>query len=70
MIARRYTTRYDDFEPQFIKIMIDRPKSYNKLVREKAYKKDGKVIFLSNSARSRIAKKTITTGTVLGYDME
>ena len=70
VIARRYTTRYDDFEPQFIKIMIDRPKSYNKLVREKAYKKDGKVIFLSNSARSRIAKKTITTGTVLGYDME
>lgn len=70
IIAKRYVTKYEDFEPQFTTVYIDKPASYNRLLREKAYVKDKEVILLNNQARSRIAKKTMTTGTLLGYDME
>jgi hypothetical protein len=69
IIARRYTPNYGDFEPQFNTIYLERPKNYLKLIREKAYIKDDVNILLTNSSRSRIAKKTFTTGTILGHDM-
>jgi hypothetical protein len=69
VIARRYSPQYGDFEPQFNKILLERPKGYQKLIKEKAYIKDDVNILLTNSARARIAKKTYTTGVILGHDM-
>lgn len=68
-IARRYVPKYEDFEPQFNKVILERSKNYLKMCREKAYKKGDKLIVLNNSARSRVAKKTMTTGVVYGMDM-
>lgn len=65
-VSRRYVSKYDDFEPQFIEVKLDRAKNYSKTVREKAYVKDDKRIVISNTARARIAKKTIATGTIMG----
>lgn len=64
-MARRYTPKYGDFEPQFNKIMFDKPKSYNKMVKDRVYKD----IPLNNVSRARIAKKTLTTGVVSGKNM-
>ncbi|MCK9327629.1 MAG: DEAD/DEAH box helicase [Bacteroidales bacterium] len=69
LIARRYTSSYEDFEPQHIKVPIPRAKDYPVLLREKALRKDDAVILMNNSARKRIALKTMTTGVVLGKDM-
>lgn len=66
VIARRYVPSYEDFEPEYIPVYLDKPKSYNKLVREKVYKD----IMITNSALSRIARKTLATGTIFGYDMQ
>jgi hypothetical protein len=67
LMARRYTSTYDDFEPLHEKIILDKSRSYNKMVREKAIvDKDGNAILLNNSARKRTALKTMTTGTVMG----
>jgi hypothetical protein len=70
LVAKRYTTKYGDFEPVFNKVMIERAKSYAKLTRDKAYVKDDIKILCTNSSRFRIAKKTLTTGTIIGQDME
>lgn len=66
VMARRYTAKYEDFKPEYIPIRLERAPSYPKTVREKVYKG----IMLSNNARTRIAKKTLTTGRIMGYDME
>jgi len=64
MCCRYYESRFGDFEPVHNKIMLEKPKSYNKLVRERAY---GDII-LNSVPRKRLAQKTITTGTVMGMD--
>lgn len=61
-VARRYVPSYGDFEPQHHKIILEKPRSYNKMVREKVYNK----IALNNLSRARIAKKTLATGVVSG----
>lgn len=66
VMARRYVPKYEDFEPMFNPIYVDRCKNYPRMVREKVYKD----IMLTNSARTRIARKTIASGTIMGYDME
>jgi SNF2 family DNA or RNA helicase len=69
IIAKRYVSKYADFEPQHNKIKLDCTKNYKKLAREKAITKGEKVIALNNSARRRIGLKTMTTGTVMGRDL-
>jgi SNF2 family DNA or RNA helicase len=63
--CRHYESKFGDFEPQHNKIIIDRPKSYNRLKKERSYED----IILSNSARKRVGLKTLTTGTVKGMDL-
>lgn len=67
-VARRYVPKYDDFEPQFMEIMLERTKKYPSLLYDKAYVNKEVTILLNNSARTRIAKKTLTSGTIMGYD--
>lgn len=62
LIAKRYTPSYGDLEPQFFDIRFDKVKSYNRLLRSQSYKD----LAFSNQMRKRIAKKTITTGTIAG----
>lgn len=61
-VAKRYMPAYGDFEPQFNTIVVEKPRSYNRMVREKSYKD----IALNNLSRARIAKKTLATGAVSG----
>ena len=62
--CRYYESKFGDFEPQHNYIILDKCNSYNKVKRDKVYKD----IILSNSARKRIALKTLTTGTIMGKD--
>lgn len=64
-ISLSYRPKYGDLEPQFIEVVLEKTKTYNKTFKEKSYKD----IAINNSARSRIMKKTLTTGRVQGYDM-
>lgn len=64
MCCRRYVAKFGDFEPQHIKIELPLIDSYKKLSTEKAYKD----LDLSNLSARRIAKKTLTGGTVHGHD--
>jgi hypothetical protein len=63
-VARRYVPKKGDFDPEHIKIKIDRASSYAKTKREMVYEN----ILLDNVSRKRIALKTLTSGTVSGYD--
>lgn len=63
-VGRRYVPKKGDFDPEHIKVKIDRASSYAKLVREKVYYD----ILLDNVARKRIALKTLTSGTIFGYN--
>lgn len=65
LIARRYIPAYEDYEPVHITIKLDRTRTYARTVRENAYKD----IVLNSGARKRIAKKTLTTGTIHGHTM-
>lgn len=70
LVAKRYKPTYGDFEPQFNKIVLERTKNYPRFIREKAYIAEGVKILAVNSARARIGKKTLTTGRIMGKDME
>lgn len=61
-IARSYIPAYGELEPQMIDVTFEKPKTYNRMIRESSYKD----LALSNQMRKRIAKKTLTTGTVTG----
>lgn len=63
-VARRYVPKKGDFDPEHIKVKIDRASAYPKLVREKVYYD----ILLDNVSRKRIALKTLTSGTIFGYN--
>lgn len=63
--CRRYVATFGDFEPQHTTISIPKTKSYSVLVREKWYED----LDLTNLSARRMAKKTLTTGTVLGHDI-
>ena len=64
-VARRYTPKFGDFEPQHVKVKIEQTPSYKKLLKEKSYKD----IMITNTMRKRIALKTITSGVIYGQDM-
>lgn len=64
-VSKRYVPKIGDFEPQFNKIILPRSKNYARTIREKVYKD----IMLTSSAKTRIAKKTLTSGTIMGYNM-
>lgn len=66
LMARRYQPIYGDFEPVHNRIKFDRVRGYTKMLSDKALQKNESVIMLNNSARKRLAAKTMTTGTVLG----
>ena len=63
-VGRRYVPKKGDFDPEHIKVKIDRASAYPKLLREKVYYD----ILLDNVARKRIALKTLTSGTIFGYN--
>lgn len=60
----RYTPKYGDFEPEHIKVNIERTKTYAKTQREMIYNE----IMLNNSARKRIGLKTLTSGRIAGMN--
>jgi superfamily II DNA or RNA helicase len=63
--TRAYKTKYGDFEPQHTKVVVPRSANYDKMLREEAYKE----IMLTNTARKRIALKTLASGVVSGQNM-
>jgi superfamily II DNA or RNA helicase len=63
-VARRYVPKKGDFDPEHIKVKIDRASSYARTKREMVYEN----ILLDNVSRKRIALKTLTSGTISGYD--
>lgn len=63
-VARRYVAKVGDFEPQHTKINIERTKSYARTSREKVYKD----ILLDNVSRRRVGLKTLTGGTITGFN--
>jgi SNF2 family DNA or RNA helicase len=64
-VARRYTAKVGDFEPQHNKISFEQVPSYKKIIKEQAYNN----IMITNNMRKRIALKTLTSGTIYGQDM-
>jgi len=62
--CRSYAPKYGDYEPQKIKVMIERSPSYAKLVSDRVYKE----ITLDTSSAFRVAKKSLTSGKITGTD--
>lgn len=63
--CRRYVPKFHEVDPQHIKITVDKTPSYNKVLRELAYKD----IMITNVSRKRLALKTLATGAVAGIDV-
>lgn len=62
--CRYYSPVYGDYEPQKIRINLEKPLGYNKLCKNKVYKD----ITLDNTTALRIGKMTMTSGIVCGTD--
>lgn len=76
LMARRYVSTYEEFEPQHTKIYLEKGKNYGKLIRERAMTCTDKTsphynqtLVLNNVSRKRQAVKTYATGTVMGRSM-
>lgn len=65
LCCRYYKSKFGDFEPQHNKILVAKAPNYARTVSSKVYEE----IVLNNSARRRIAVKTLTTGTIIGKDL-
>lgn len=63
-VSRRYVPKFTDGEPENIVEYFDKPKSYIKLNKERWYKD----LNLESLTAMRIAKKTLTSGVISGYD--
>jgi SNF2 family DNA or RNA helicase len=63
-VARRYVPKKGDFDPEHIKVKIDRTTSYARTKREMVYED----IILDNVSRKRVGLKTLTGGTISGYN--
>lgn len=61
-VAVRYMPKFNDFEPQHIKIDIERTKTYPNI--QKHYPE----LAMTNMSTARIVKKTITSGKIHGLD--
>lgn len=64
VVSRRYVPKFTDGEPENIVEYFEKPKNYNKLNKERWYKD----LNLESLSAMRIAKKTLTSGEVIGYD--
>lgn len=60
--ARRYVPKFIDGDPEMIRVPIERPTSYGRLVKQRAYKD----LSFENVTSMRLAKKTLTSGVILG----
>lgn len=60
--CRYYAPKYGDYEPEMIDVSIERCSSYNKMLRERAYKE----ITFDNVSAMRIGKKSLIAGKVTG----
>lgn len=60
--CRYYSPKYGDYEPEMIKISIDKAKNYNKLIRERVYNE----IVFDNVSAMRIGKKSLIGGVITG----
>lgn len=65
-VARRYVPKFTDDDPQMIKIELDKAPSYNRLKTQRAYED----LRLESTTAMRIAKKTLTSGCVMGTDAQ
>lgn len=63
--CKRYIPKFHEVDPQHIKITVDKTPSYEKVIRELAYKD----IMITNVSRKRLALRTLSTGVVAGIDM-
>lgn len=64
LCCRSYTPKIGEFEPQHNLITLEKPHSYNKLLKERAYQN----LDLTNISSYRMAKKTLTSGLISGHD--
>lgn len=62
--CRYYAPKYGDYEPQIIKISIDRCQNYAKMLKNRSYNE----ITFDNVSSFRIGKKTLTSGKISGTD--
>lgn len=62
--CRYFAPKYGDYEPEMIKVKIDRCKNYAKLLENRTYKE----ITFDNVSAFRIGKKTMISGIVSGTD--
>ena len=62
--CRYYAPKYQEYEPQMIKVNIDRCKNYTKILEDRMYEE----ITFDNVSAFRIGKKTLTSGKVSGTD--
>lgn len=60
--CRYYAPKYGDYEPQSVKVTIEKAKSYAKFQENKAYKD----LTVDNVSAFRVAKKTLAGGTIMG----
>ena len=60
--CRYYAPKYGDYEPQMIKVDIERCSNYAKMLENRSYKE----ITFDNVSAFRIGKKTMTSGIVSG----
>lgn len=66
-VSRKYEPKLGDYsEPEHIRIRIEKPASYNRLVRQRAYI----LIAITNLMRKRVALKTLTGGRVHGQTVD
>lgn len=65
VVSRRYVPKFTDGEPENIVEYFEKPKTYNKLNKERWYKD----LNLESLSAMRIAKKTLTSGIAIGYDV-
>ena len=62
--CRYYAPKYGDYEPEMVKINIDRCSNYAKMLENRTYKE----ITFDNVSAFRIGKKTLISGRVSGTD--
>lgn len=63
-VSKRYIAKAGDFPPEHIKVMLNKPPSYDKLLQNKSYND----ILITNLSQKRIALKTLLGGCITGYN--
>lgn len=63
--CKRFTPKFHEQDPEHIKVKLQAPPSYKRVLRELAYKD----IMITNVSQKRVALKTLLTGTISGKDM-